>query len=305
MSNIIFSVDNFIIFLIQLFNSFQTGMLLFFVALGLTLIFGIVGIINLAHGSFFMMGAYLSFFFYENTQNIFFTIIISLITFLLIGILLEKYIFRKLQNYSHLNQVLFTFGLILIFDQTRSLLFGNDVFSFDLPEYLSGSIKLWTYIEYPIYRIILTTISVFLLLFIYFFLKRTKYGLMLRASSDDIQSAKIIGIDTKKLFKFIFIFGFIMTATVGMLSAPITSIYPNMDSSILLNSFIVVIVGGIGSILGVFVASMIFGIIDNFSKIIEFSFFGYEILPAFSSILIYFVMLTVLIFRPNGIFNKQ
>jgi len=304
-SNIIFSVDNFIIFLIQLFNSFQTGMLLFFVALGLTLIFGIVGIINLAHGSFFMMGAYLSFFFYENTQNIFFTIIISLITFLLIGILLEKYIFRKLQNYSHLNQVLFTFGLILIFDQTRSLLFGNDVFSFDLPEYLSGSIKLWTYIEYPIYRIILTTISVFLLLFIYFFLKRTKYGLMLRASSDDIQSAKIIGIDTKKLFKFIFIFGFIMTATVGMLSAPITSIYPNMDSSILLNSFIVVIVGGIGSILGVFVASMIFGIIDNFSKIIEFSFFGYEILPAFSSILIYFVMLTVLIFRPNGIFNKQ
>ena len=280
-------------------------MLLFFVALGLTLIFGIVGIINLAHGSFFMMGAYLSFFFYENTQNIFFTIIISLITFLLVGILLEKYIFRKLQNYSHLNQVLFTFGLILIFDQTRSLLFGNDVFSFDLPEYLSGSIKLWTYIEYPIYRIILTTISVFLLLLIYFFLKRTKYGLMLRASSDDIQSAKIIGIDTKKLFKFIFIFGFIMTATVGMLSAPITSIYPNMDSSILLNSFIVVIVGGIGSILGVFVASMIFGIIDNFSKIIEFSFFGYEILPAFSSILIYFVMLTVLIFRPNGIFNKQ
>ena len=280
-------------------------MLLFFVALGLTLIFGIVGIINLAHGSFFMVGAYLSFFFYEYTQNIFFTIIISLITFLLIGILLEKFIFRKLQNYSHLNQVLFTFGLILIFDQTRSLLFGNDVFSFDLPEYLSGSINLWTYIEYPIYRIILTTISVFLLLLIYFFLKRTKYGLMLRASSDDIQSAKIIGIDTKKLFKFIFIFGFIMTATVGMLSAPITSIYPNMDSSILLNSFIVVIVGGIGSILGVFVASMIFGIIDNFSKIIEFSFFGYEILPAFSSILIYFVMLTVLIFRPNGIFNKQ
>ena len=280
-------------------------MLLFFVALGLTLIFGIVGIINLAHGSFFMMGAYLSFFFYEYTQNIFFTIIISLITFLLIGILLEKFIFRKLQNYSHLNQVLFTFGLILIFDQTRSLLFGNDVFSFDLPEYLSGSINLWTYIEYPIYRIILTTISVFLLLLIYFFLKRTKYGLMLRASSDDIQSAKIIGIDTKKLFKFIFIFGFIMTATVGMLSAPITSIYPNMDSSILLNSFIVVIVGGIGSILGVFVASMIFGIIDNFSKIIEFSFIGYEILPAFSSILIYFVMLTVLIFRPNGIFNKQ
>ena len=298
-------MDNFIIFLIQLFNSFQTGMLLFFVALGLTLIFGIVGIINLAHGSFFMMGAYLSFFFYEYTQNIFFTIIISLITFLLIGILLEKYIFRKLQTYSHLNQVLFTFGLILIFDQTRSLLFGNDVFSFDLPEYLNGSINLWTYIEYPIYRIILTTISVFLLLLIYFFLKRTKYGLMLRASSDDIQSAKIIGIDTKKLFKFIFIFGFIMTATVGMLSAPITSIYPNMDSSILLNSFIVVIVGGIGSILGVFVASMIFGIIDNFSKIIEFSFFGYEILPAFSSILIYFVMLTVLIFRPNGIFNKQ
>ena len=298
-------MDNFIIFLIQLFNSFQTGMLLFFVALGLTLIFGIVGIINLAHGSFFMMGAYLSFFFYEYTQNIFFTIIISLITFLLIGILLEKYIFRKLQNYSHLNQVLFTFGLILIFDQTRSLLFGNDVFSFDLPEYLSGSINLWTYIEYPMYRIILTIISVFFLLLIYYFLKRTKYGLMLRASSDDIQSAKIIGIDTKKLFKFIFIFGFIMTATVGMLSAPITSIYPNMDSSILLNSFIVVIVGGIGSILGVFVASMIFGIIDNFSKIIEFSFFGYEILPAFSSILIYFVMLTVLIFRPNGIFNKQ
>ena len=226
-------------------------------------------------------------------------------TFLLIGTLLEKLIFRKLQNYSHLNQVLFTFGLILIFDQTRSLLFGNDVFSFDLPEYLSGSISLWNYIEYPTYRIILTIISVFLLLLIYYFLKRTKYGLMLRASSDDIQSAKIIGIDTRKLFKFIFIFGFFMTATVGMLSAPITSIYPNMDSSILLNSFIVVIVGGIGSILGAFIASMIFGIVDNFSKIIEFSFFGYEILPAFSSILIYLVMLTVLIFRPNGIFNKQ
>ena len=298
-------MDNSIIFLIQLFNSFQTGMLLFFVALGLTLIFGIVGIINLAHGSFFMLGAYLSFFFYENTQNLLLTIIISLITFLLIGTLLEKLIFRKLQNYSHLNQVLFTFGLILIFDQTRSFLFGNDVFSFDLPVYLSGSISLWTYIEYPTYRIILTIISVFLLLFIYYFLKRTKYGLMLRASSDDIQSAKIIGIDTKKLFKFIFIFGFVMTATVGMLSAPITSIYPNMDSSVLLNSFIVVIVGGIGSILGAFVASMIFGIVDNFSKIIEFSFFGYEILPAFSSILIYLVMLTVLIFRPNGLFNKQ
>ena len=280
-------------------------MLLFFVALGLTLIFGIVGIINLAHGSFFMLGAYLSFFFYENTQNLFFTIIISLITFLLIGTLLEKLIFRKLQKYSHLNQVLFTFGLILIFDQTRSLLFGNDVFSFDLPVYLSGSISLWTYIEYPTYRIILTIISVFLLLIIYYFLKRTKYGLMLRASSDDIQSAKIVGIDTKKVFKFIFIFGFVMTATVGMLSSPITSIYPNMDSSVLLNSFIVVIVGGIGSILGAFVASMIFGIVDNFSKIIEFSFFGYEILPSFSSILIYLVMLIVLIFRPNGIFNKQ
>ena len=280
-------------------------MLLFFVALGLTLIFGIVGIINLAHGSFFMLGAYLSFFFYENTQNLFFTIIISLITFILIGTLLEKLIFRKLQNYSHLNQVLFTFGLILIFDQTRSILFGNDVFSFDLPVYLSGSISLWTYIEYPIYRIILTIISVFLLLLIFYFLKRTKYGLMLRASSDDIQSAKIIGIDTKKIFKFIFIFGFVMTAAVGMLSAPVTSIYPNMDSSVLLNSFIVVIVGGIGSILGAFIASMIFGIVDNFSKIIEFSFFGYEILPAFSSILIYLVMLTVLIFRPNGIFNKQ
>ena len=127
----------------------------------------------MAHGSFFYAGGLPKFFFYENTQNLFFTIIISLITFLLIGILLEKLIFRKLQNYSHLNQVLFTFGLILIFDQTRSLLFGNDVFSFDLPVYLSGSISLWTYIEYPIYRINFDYYFSFFTFTYFLFLKRT------------------------------------------------------------------------------------------------------------------------------------
>lgn len=282
-------------FLIQTLNSLQYGLLLFLVASGLTLVFGIMGIINLAHGSFYMIGAYMAFVLSSFTGSLVTAIALGIPLALAFGAFLEWALFSHLYKRDHLEQVLLTYGLILIFEQVRSLLVGDNVHGVAIPAFLDTSIHLTEVLSYPVYRLAISLVCVVLAVALYYVIQRTRLGMMIRAGNDDRSMVESLGINIDMIYRVVFALGVALAALAGMLAAPISSVFPNMGSHVLIISFVIVVIGGIGSVWGALIAALIVGFADTFGKVL---------IPELSGIVVYVVMAVVLLWRPEGILKK-
>ncbi len=282
-------------FLVQVLNGVQYGFLLFLVASGLTLIFGIMGVINLAHGSFYMIGAYLVYWLAGTTGSLFAAIVLGLPIMLAIGFLIERFAISFLYERDHLYQLLLTYGLILILNEAQKILWGMDFHSVDIPEVLSGSVPLTENQDYPVYRLFISVLCLALAAAMYLVIGRTKLGMIIRAGASNREMAQALGIDIGRLSAIVFSLGAALAAFSGMIAAPVSSVYPGMGDHILIISFVVVVIGGIGSVKGAFVGAMLIGLADTFGKVL---------LPELASMVVYLVMALVLIWRPQGLFGR-
>ena len=282
-------------YLIQLLNAVQYGLLLFLLASGLTLIFGIMGVINLAHGSFYMIGAYLAYWFAKLTGSLWLAIPIGIVIAFAIGLLLETAIFSRLYKRDHLYQVLLTFGLILIFEELRSILFGDEVHGVAIPALLDYSIPLTDTLSYPVYRLFITAVCLAVAGLLYFVIHKTRIGMMIRAGTSNREMAASLGVNIPLLFALFFAVGMCLAAFAGAIAAPISSVFPGMGNQILIICFVVVVIGGIGSINGAMIASLAIGFADTVGKVIA---------AEYSAIAVYLVMALILLWRPQGIANK-
>lgn len=288
------------IFLIQCLNAIQYGLLLFLVASGLTLIFGIMNIINLAHGSFYMIGAYMAFALQPvvNTYlggGLFMVLLLCTVLAVLLGYVLEWAFFSYLYHRDHLQQVLMTYGLILVFEELRSLAVGNDVHGVAIPDWLSGTISLGGVMTYPVYRLFISAVCILIAALLYWVLVRTRLGMKIRAGASNREMIGSLGIDINRLFRVVFAIGVALAAFAGAIAAPVSSVYPGMGHSVLIICFVVVVIGGIGSIKGAFLAAMLVGFVDTFGQI----FF-----PMASGVLVYVLMAAILLLKPNGLFKQ-
>ena len=283
-------------FLVQCLNAVQYGLLLFLVASGLTLIFGIMGVINLAHGSFYMMGAYLAFALapYFGDQFILMLLVGTLLA-ALFGFVLEWVFFSYLYQREHLQQVLMTYALILVFEEARSMLMGNDVHGVQAPAWLSGSFELGSLMSYPWYRLFASAACIVLAVALYLVVNKTRLGMMIRAGASNRDMVRGLGIDIKLLYRVVFAGGVALAALAGMIAAPMSSVYPGMGGSVLIISFVVVVIGGIGSITGALIASLLVGFVDTFGKV----FFA-----ELSGIGVYLLMAIILVWRPEGLIKR-
>ena len=283
-------------FLVQCLNAVQYGLLLFLVASGLTLIFGIMGVINLAHGSFYMIGAYMAFVLAPYFGDWFLTrMLVGVLLAAVFGFVLEWAFFSFLYQREHLQQVLMTYALILVFEEARSLLVGNDVHGVQPPEWLSGGFRLGELMSFPWYRVFASVACVVVAVALYFVVNRTRLGMMIRAGASNRDMVRGLGIDIKLLYRVVFAGGVALAALAGMIAAPLSSVYPGMGGGVLIICFVVVVIGGIGSITGALVASLLVGFVDTFGKV----FFA-----EFSGIGVYLLMAVILVWRPEGLMRR-
>lgn len=289
-----------IIFLIQCLNAVQYGLLLFLVASGLTLIFGIMGIINLAHGSFYMIGSYMAFALQPLVaQYLSAGFVVALIACTLLaailGYFLEWVFYSYLYTRDHLQQVLMTYGLILVFEELRSIIVDNDVHGVTAPAWLAGSVALSDVMTYPIYRLFISVVCLLVAGLMYWLLSRTRLGMMIRAGASNREMISSLGININRLYRIVFAIGVAQAAFAGAIAAPISSVYPGMGNAILIICFVVVVIGGIGSIKGAFLAAMLVGFVDTFGQIL---------FPAAAGVLVYVLMAAILLFKPEGLFKQ-
>jgi branched-chain amino acid transport system permease protein len=287
------------IFLIQCLNALQYGLLLFLVASGLTLIFGIMGVINLAHGSFYMIGAYMAYALAPLVATtfgggFFSTLAVGLVLAVLLGYVLEWAFFSFLYEREHLQQVLMTYGLILVFEELRSLIVGDDVHGVAPPEILAGTLPLGEMMTYPVYRLFISGVCLALALGMYLVFTRTRLGMMIRAGSTNREMVQSLGIDIKFLYRVVFAAGVAIAVLAGMVAAPVSSVYPGMGSTVLIICFVVVVIGGIGSIRGALLAALLIGVVDTFGKVF---------VPQAAGVLVYVLMALILLWKPDGLFK--
>ncbi|HSU42664.1 MAG TPA: branched-chain amino acid ABC transporter permease [Casimicrobiaceae bacterium] len=287
------------VFLVQCLNAVQYGLLLFLVASGLTLIFGILGVINLAHGSFYMIGAYLAYALapWAATHlgaGFFGALGIGLVLSIVFGYVLEWAFVSYLYQREHLQQVLMTYGLILVFEELRSIIVGDDVHGVAPPAWLSGSVALGGVMSYPVYRLFMSGVCIAIALALYAVLTRTRVGMAIRAGATNREMVQSLGVDIRLLYRIVFAAGVALAVLAGMIAAPVSSVYPGMGNQVLIVSFVVVVIGGIGSIRGALLASLLVGFVDTFGKVF---------IPQIASILVYLLMAVILLWRPEGLFR--
>jgi branched-chain amino acid transport system permease protein len=286
---------DFATFLIQLLNSVQYGLLLFMLSAGLTLIFGIMGVVNLAHGSFYMLGAYLAWWLGNLLGGFALAIAAGVLIALALGYLLEKVLFRHFYHRDHLDQVLLTFGLIYILEELRSVFWGDDVHGVPVPEWLGASIALTDNQSYPVYRLFVSALCLCLAFGLYFLISKTRLGMKIRAGAFNHDMAQALGVNIGVIHTVVFAIGVALATVAGMVAAPIASVYPNMGASVLIMCFVVVVIGGIGSVRGALIAALLVGAVDTFGKVL---------FPSLAGMLVYMLMALVLLWRPQGLFSQ-
>lgn len=295
--------------LTQLLNGLQLGLLLFLLASGLTLIFGIMDFINLSHGSFYMIGAYFCGSVVAKSGSFLAGILLGLIGMFAVGALVEWFIARKLYRADHLDHVLVTFGLILIFDTLVHLIWGAAGMAIPLPQVLNGQLTLGDLV-FPIYRLLIIFAGLLVAGILFILVTKTRLGMLIRAGASNRTMVEALGININRLFLIVFALGAAMAGLAGMLIAPITEASIGMGNDIIIVAFVVVIVGGIGSVKGAFYAALILGLIDTMSRsyldaLLKLAMpvtYAETAAPALSAMLIYILMAGVLAFRPQGLF---
>jgi branched-chain amino acid transport system permease protein len=254
-----------------------------------------MGVINLAHGSFYMIGAYLAWSLASQFNSLLAAIVVGVVLSVGLGLLLERLLIRHFYHRDHLYQVLLTYGLILIFEQLRSIIWGDDVQGVKVPELFNYSIPLTDTLSYPVYRLVISAACILIALGMHWLIRHTRLGMMIRAGAHNREMTEAMGINIRLLFALVFALGTALAAFAGMLAAPVSSVYPNMGSQVLIICFVVVVIGGIGSVKGALVAALLIGLADTFGQVY---------LPELAGMVVYLLMAAVLIFRPEGLFRK-
>jgi branched-chain amino acid transport system permease protein len=262
-----------------------------------------MGVINLAHGSFYMIGAYMAYalapavagiFGGAPGDNFFAVLAVGLVLSVILGYVLEWVFYSYLYEREHLQQVLMTYGLILVFEEARSLLVGDDVHGVQAPAILAGTLPLGDLMTYPVYRLFISGVCLLLALGMWWVFARTRLGMMIRAGSTNREMVQSLGIDITFLYRVVFAAGVAIAVLAGMVAAPVSSVYPGMGNSVLIICFVVVVIGGIGSIRGALLAALLIGFVDTFGKVL---------LPQAAGVLVYVLMALILLWKPDGLFK--
>lgn len=298
----------------QALNGVQLGVALFLMAAGLTLILGIMNFVNLAHGSLYMIGAYLSVQFAEMTGSIMAGIVLALPATMIIGMLIEVVALRTLYERDHLDQVLATFGLILFFNELVAIIWGRAALFAGIPEFLGGIVMLHPDLPYPLFRLAIIALGMVVAIFLYVLVQKTRLGMLIRAGASNRTMVGALGVNIKLLYTTVFGIGAALAGLAGMIMGPIRTVVPGMgemgEEPILIQTFVVIVIGGIGSIRGAFVAAILVGVVDTIGRVFLPQLFGLFLSPVaasmagpgVASMLIYVLMAAVLFFRPLGLF---
>jgi branched-chain amino acid transport system permease protein len=297
-------------FIEQCLNGIQLGMLLFLLAAGLTLIFGIMDLVNLAHGSLYMIGAYFAATFAAWTGSFVAGAALALVAALICGMVLELIAIRPLYGRSHLDHVLATFGLLLFFNELVRLIWGPAGMTLPLPSEMLSAVQVLPGVHYPVYRLVIIAATLVVALLLYVLVMRTRIGMLIRAGASNREMVGALGVNIKLLYTLVFGLGAALAGFAGLMQAPILTVQIGMGENILILAFVVIIFGGIGSIRGAFVAAIIVGLIDTLGRAfipdMVRSYVSYSAAsslgPSLSSMLIYMLMAAVLVFRPEGLF---
>jgi branched-chain amino acid transport system permease protein len=295
---------------VQFLNGLQLGVLLFLIAAGLTLVFGVMDFINLAHGVQYMVGAYLAVAFYGLTGTFFGALVLALIGSLAIGLALEFLVFRHLYGRDHLDQVLATFGIILFLNEGVRAIWGGAPLTLAMPEMLSGGIQIMPGLLYPVYRIALIATGLAVAVLLYVLVMHTRIGMLVRAGASNAPMVSALGVDIGRLFMIVFGFGAMLAGFAGIMAAPLFAVESGMGDTLLILAFVVIVIGGIGSIPGAFAAALLVGLVDTLGRSFATDLVriflspsaANEVGPALASMLIYVLMAAVLFFRPAGLF---
>jgi branched-chain amino acid transport system permease protein len=281
----------------QTFNGLQLGVMLFLMAAGLTLVLGIMNLINLAHGSLYMLGAYFVAMFQAWTGSFLAAVLLALPAVAAIGMLVELIVFRRLYRRDHLDQVLATFGLILFFNELVGMIWGRQAIFVELPPALAGSIEILPGAPYPMFRLLILGVGLVVAVLLYLIIHHSRLGMLIRAGASNREMAGALGIDIATVFTLVFGLGAALAGLAGMMAAPLLSVEAGMGEAILILVFVVIVIGGVGSVRGAFVAALLVGLIDTWSRIL---------LPAGAGPMsIYLLMAAVLFWRPRGLFAAQ
>src|SRR6187397_570916 len=301
---------NFILILEQMLNGLQLGVMLFLMAAGLTLVFGIMNLVNLAHGSLYMVGAYLATYFFGLTGSFVLGVVLGLLGTLAVGVVVEFVALRHLYGRDHLDQVLATFGLILFFNEAVRLIWGPAGLALPLPAWLTVPVPILPGIHYPAYRLAIIVVALLVALLLYLGVMRTRIGMLIRAGASNREMIGALGINIKLLYTLVFGLGAALAGLAGLMQAPILTVQIGMGENILILAFVITVIGGIGSIRGAFVAAIFVGMIDTLGRaflpdllrMVLSSAAASTAAPALSSMLIYLLMAIVLVVRPEGLF---
>ncbi len=299
-----------LLFVEQCLNGLQLGLLLFLLAAGLTLIFGIMDLVNLAHGSFYMIGAYFMATFTLLTGDFVFAAALAFAATLLVGMAVEVIAIRRLYGRDHLDHVLGTFGLILFFNELVRLVWGPAGMNVPLPAWLNTHFPILPGVEYPTYRLAIILVTLAVALFMYALVMRTRVGMLIRAGATNREMVSALGVNINLLYTLVFGLGAALAGLAGLMQAPILTVQIGMGENILILAFVVIIIGGIGSIRGAFISAIMVGLIDTVGRgflpdllaLLLNARSASAISPAMSSMLIYLLMTVVLVVRPEGLF---
>lgn len=280
-------------FITNIMSGITYGMLLFLMATGLSIIYGLMRVLNLAHGSFFLIGGYLAYSFISKGVNFWLTLLLVALIIVLLAFFIEKFLISRVHN-SVTDQVLLTVGLIFVLGDLCLWIWGGDFLSVKTPDILQFSITIGS-LGFPAYRLFVIAVGIIFAILLWYFETKTKVGMIVRAGVDDMEMVSALGFNIKFIFTAVFLFGAALAGIGGVLAGPILGMYPRMDFEILANSLIIIIIGGLGSWKGAFIGALMIGLVDTFGKIY---------LPAFSMLLIFIIMVIVLIIKPTGLFGR-
>jgi len=297
----------------QTLNGLQYGVMLFLMAAGLTLVFGIMNLVNLAHGALYMVGAYLATAFTEKTGSFVLGVALALPATLLVGVLVEIVALRTLYERDHLDQVLATFGLILFFNELVAIVWGRAAIFTSVPQFLSGHFRILPGLPYPTYRAVIILLGVVVAVLLWVLVTRTRLGMRIRAGASNRTMIAALGVDIRLLYTLVFGLGAALAGLAGAMAGPVYSVQPGMGEGILIQVFVVIVIGGIGSIRGAIVGAIVVGMADTLGRAFLKPLLATMISPpaadkagpALASMSIYLLMAAVLFFRPEGLFPAR
>ena len=279
----------------QMIHGLAYGMVLFLLASGLTLIFGMMGILNLAHASFLMLSAYICYSVLDATGNFWLALILAPLATAMIGIMIERFLLRKIRGAGHIGELILTVGLMMIIMESVKIFWGTDTYIISVPPSLAGLGDIFG-MEYPIYRIFIIVLALAILCFMMIILYKTRLGMIVRAGVSDAEMVGAVGINMPLVFMVVFGVGSWLAGVAGVAIAPLLSVFPGMADQIGMEAFVIVVVGGFGSLLGAFVASIFFGLLNSF---------GIQFIPRLAPVLMFLCMVLVLSFKPMGLFGER